>query len=251
MPTTLTKRMRPKSRSTAVGGTGRSLFRGLGRLALGVGLTSLILVSLVGLCALMMPVTVLTRNLNLGPSVVAVYGSLREGRADLEGGYQLDWTTGLGLLHLATPVTLTGPDTRINATLLSGPTGIRLDGADGRAGPGLAQLVPGAWTCDMTARITDVGFAWTWTRASATGEVATPEGTCRKDGRELAVPPLNLRLGSDGRDAVATLSANETPPMADLRLRRDRVIDIAIRPEAADVFPQLPRGGPFNLQLPF
>ena len=251
MPTTLTKRMRPKARTTAAAGTGRSLLRGLGRLALGVGLTCLILVSLAGLSAVMMPVTVVTRNLNLGPSVVAVYGSLREGRADLAGGYRLDWSTGVRPFHLATPVTLSGPDTRINATLRTGLTGIRIEDADGRAGPGLAQLVPGAWACDMTARVTDVGFAWTWTRAIATGEVATPEGLCRKDGRELAVPPLDLTFGSDGNDATASLSNGQEPPMADLRLRRDRVIDIAIRPEAAEVFPQLPRGGPINLQLPF
>lgn len=251
MPTTLTKRIRPKARSTAASGTGRSVLRGLGRLALGVGLTCLILVSLAGLCAVMMPVTVLTRNLNLGPSVVAVYGSLREGRADLAGDYRLDWTTSLHAFHLATPVTLTGPDTRVDATLRTGLTGIRLEAANGRAGPGLAQLVPGAWGCDMTARVTDVGFAWTWSRASASGEVTTPQGTCGKDGRNLDVPPLALQLGTEGADAVASLRTGQAPPMADLRLRRDRVIDITIRPEAAKVFPQLPRGGPIRLQLPF
>jgi hypothetical protein len=251
MPTTSTKRIRPKAQSTAAYGTARSVLRGLGRLAPGVGLTCLILVSLAGLCVVMMPVTVLTSNLNLGPSVIAAYGSLREGRADLAGEYRLDWTTSLHAFHLATPIILTGPDTRFDATLRTGLDGIRLEGANGRAGPGLAQLVPVAWNCDITAHVADVGFVWTWSHASASGEVTTPLGTCRKDGRNIELPPLTLDFGAEGKNAVVSLRTGEASPMADLRIGRDRVIDITIWPEAAEAFLQFPPGGPIRLQMPF
>lgn len=199
----------------------------------------------------MMPVTLITRNLNLDPAVVAVYGSLREGRADLREGYRIDWKTELHLLRLESPLIVSGPDTRIEGRLRTGLSGISLAGLNGRAGPGLTKLVPGAWKCDMAARVNDVGFAWTWTYASASGDFTTPAGTCSKDGRDLTIPPLNLLFGSEGKDAVATLSTGQEPSMVDLRLRRERVLDIVIHPEAAEVFPQLPSSGPINLTVPF
>ena len=199
----------------------------------------------------MMPVTLITRNLNLDPAVVAVYGSLREGRADLREGYRIDWKTELHLLRLESPLIVSGPDTRIEGRLRTGLSGISLAGLNGRAGPGLAKLVPGAWKCDMAARVNEVAFAWTWTDASASGDFTMPAGTCSKAGRDLAIPPMNLLFGSEGKDAIATLSTGQEPPMINVRLRRERVFDIAIRPEAAEVFPQLPRSGPINLTVPF
>lgn len=199
----------------------------------------------------MMPVTLITRNLNLDPAVVAVYGSLREGRADLREGYRIDWKTELHLLRLESPLIVSGPDTRIEGRLRTGLSGISVAGLTGRAGPGLANLVPGAWECDMAARVNEVGFGWTWTSASASGDITTPAGSCSKDGRDLSIPPLNLLFGSEGKDAVATLSKGQEPPMVDLRLRRERVLDITIHPEAAEVFPQLPSSGPINLTVPF
>lgn len=199
----------------------------------------------------MMPVTLITRNLNLDPAVVAVYGSLREGRADLREGYRIDWKTELHLLRLESPLIVSGQDTRIEGLLLTGLSGVSLAGLNGRAGPGLAKLVPGSWECDMAARVNEVGFGWTWTYASATGDVITPSGTCKKDGRDLTIPPLNMLFGSEGRDAIATLSTGQEPPMVDMRLRRERVLDITIRPKAAEVFPQLPSRSPLNLTIPF
>lgn len=199
----------------------------------------------------MMPVTLITRNLNLDPAIVAVYGSLREGRADLREGYRIDWRTELHLLRLESPLIVSGPDTRMEGRLRTGLTGISLAGLNGRAGPGLATLIPGAWECDMAARVNEVGFAWTWTYASASGGMTTPAGTCSKDGRDLTIPPLNLLFRSEGKDAGATLRTGQDLPMVDLRLRRERVLDITIQAEAAEVFPQLPSSGPINLTVPF
>lgn len=203
---------------------------------------------------MMMPVSLITRNLNLAPVVVAVHGSLRAGTATLAHGYTLRWTSGINLFalpHLGTDFILEGADTRMVGIVQTGISGINAKGVEGRAGPGLAQLVPGAWACEMTARVLDVGFSWGWRKTAASGSVTTPEGICARNDREILIPPLALDLRRDGVDAVVTLTSVPETLLAQIHVRRSRVLEIAIRPAAASVFPQLPRGGPINLQLPF
>ncbi|MCX7560523.1 hypothetical protein OS190_13180 [Sulfitobacter sp. F26204] len=201
-----------------------------------------------------MPLSLLTRNMNLAPAVVTLYGSLRKGRADLVGGYQVAWTTTpafFALPHLATSFTLDGSDSRVTGEVQYGFSGITLQGVQGRAGPGLARLVPGAWRCDMTANLRDVGFFWGWRRAAASGVITTAEGTCAMKQRKISLPPLALRLRGDGTDAIATLTGRQASELAEIKLRRARTLDIEIQPTAADIFPQFPRGGPINLSLTF
>lgn len=222
--------------------------------ALGLVATSGILAFAALVCLIVAPVSIVTRNLNLTPAVVAVHGSLRAGRAELLGGYQLDWQSHarMSLLpYLATDFTLSGEDTRLVGEVETGAHGILLDALSGRAGPGLAQWVPGAWTCTMTARVAEVSFLWGWRRAAASGMITTPEGTCTKNAQTITLPPLELALTADGTDAVVALSATQDEPLASVRIRRERRLDIVVLPAAADVFPQLPRGGPINMQLPF
>ncbi|WP_037967744.1 hypothetical protein [Sulfitobacter guttiformis] len=214
----------------------------------------MILVSLIGISGVVMPVSLITRNTDLSPAVIAVYGSIRSGKADLKGGYQLEWHSSAGVLwlpHLRTEFVLEGADSRVTGTLRTGLRGIKARDVAGRAGPGLAQLVEGAWLCDMTARLSDVNFGWYWRSAQASGLVSTPQGTCSKDGRQITVPSLTLVLGQVERDASLVLTGAQEAALATVRVRRERRIDIEILPAAADVFPQLPRGGPINLQLPF
>ncbi len=52
---------------------------------------------LTGAVLLCMPLSIVTRSLNLPPQVEAVYGTLLEGRADLTGGYVLSWSNALSL----------------------------------------------------------------------------------------------------------------------------------------------------------
>lgn len=185
--------------------------------------------------------------------VVDVHGSLRIGSATLLGGYRLSWQTGakvLWLPHLATEFVLEGADTRVTGVIETGAQGIALSNASGRAGPGLAGMIPSAWACDMTARVNDVSFNWGWRSASGSGDVTTPQGSCSKEDREITLPPLALSLGDMSRDALITLTSDATP-LATVLVRRERQLDIAIQPAAADVFPQLPRAGPIMLQLPF
>ncbi len=219
-----------------------------------VGVTSLILLLLAGLLALRVPVSMITRNMDVPPAVVALHGSASRGRATLEGGYVLRWTSGAHLFpfpHLRSDLTLEGPDTRLGGRASAGLTGLSLHDIEGRAGPGLAQLVPGAWSCDMTARVSGVSVDWGWRTAGASGDIATPAGTCTRGTRDAAIPALALDLSTSDGDALGVLSAAGAAPMAEVRISRDRLIDIAIQPSAADVFPALPRGGPITLQLPF
>jgi len=251
MLTKVKKQMRRKLLSVASVGIGEYLWRSVLGLVLGLGLTFLILVSTAGFCVVMMPLTVVTRNLNLDPVVVAVYGSLREGRAYIKGGYRVDWHSRLRLFHLETPLTFTGPDSRIDGIMRTNLAGVSVNGLEGRAGPGLMQLVPGALKCEVTARVSRVGFTWTWTKVASDGEITTPSGNCRKEGRNLTAPPLTLRFDADGSDAIAILRSGQAPPMVDLRLRRDRILEISILPSAEAVFPRLPRGGLSTLEIPF
>ena len=208
---------------------------------------------MIGLCVVLAPISLATRNTNLAPIVVDVHGSLRNGSATILGGYRLSWLTGVKVLwlpHLATEFVLEGADTRITGIVKTGAQGIALSNASGRAGPGLAGMVPGAWACDVTARVNDVSFNWGWRSASGSGDVTIPQGSCSKEGREITLPPLALSLNDIGRDAMVTLTSDATP-LATVLVRRERQLDIAIQPAAANVFPQLPRGGPITLQLPF
>lgn len=246
--------MPPKDLPAPAAARARRALPAMMRWGVGVVLTCAILVSLAGIVAIMMPVSLFTRNLNLAPAVLAVYGSLRAGRADLAGGYQIHWKTRVNIValpHLATSFTLEGGDTLVTGDIETGPGGIALRGADGRAGPGLAQLVPGAWNCDMTARVRDVGFVWGWRRAAANGAITTPEGTCAKGRREISLPVLALQLRRDGADAVAVLTGAQAAQLAEIRVSRTRVLAIEIQPAAAEVFPEFPRGGPISLSLPF
>ena len=214
----------------------------------------MILLLLVIVLALRAPVSLLTRNIDLPPAVLAMHGSLGEGRATLKGGYVMHWDSHVRILplpHLRSDLVLEGPDTRVTGWASAGLHGLAIDDMTGRAGPGLAQLVPGAWACDMTVTVRDVSLHWGWRDAAAGGDVATPAGTCTRANRQMAIPPLTIELSQAGGDALATLYSAGDPPLARLRLQRERIIDISIEPSAADVFPALPRGGPIMLQLPF
>ena len=227
-----------------------AIWRWLGLLAL----TSVILLWLACLLALRVPVTFITRNIALPPAVEALHGSARAGRAVLQGGTVLLWESGFHLLplpHLRSDLTLEGPGTRLTGWAAAGLSGLQLNDIDGRAGPPLAQLVPGAWACDMTARVSRVAFSWGWRSAGSSGEVSLPSGTCTRGTRETTLPPLTLALGTQGRTAVARLSAPEEVELAQATVSRDRQIGVTIKPAAADVFPVLPRGGPISVEIPF
>ncbi|MDF1727663.1 MAG: hypothetical protein P1U53_07935 [Sulfitobacter sp.] len=219
-----------------------------------MALTSVILLVLMGTLALRAPLSFLTRNMEVPPAVVALHGSGKAGQALLQGGYSVRWESGWRwalLPHLRTELVLEGADTRVSGWLESGPQGLALKGLEGRAGPGLAKLVPGAWDCPMTASLSDISFRWGWRRITAAGQITVPQGTCTRNGREAEIPPLRADLSHADGAAKIVLSAVQGAELAQARISRERVIDLTIQPAAADIFPALPRSGPIALQLPF
>ncbi|KIN74992.1 hypothetical protein Z945_2890 [Sulfitobacter noctilucae] len=219
-----------------------------------LAVTLAILLLLAGTLALRVPISLLTRNIDMPPAVLAVQGSVGDGRALLEGGYALRWDSRLLMLplpHLRSDTVLEGGDTRLTGWASAGLRGFAVVDLSGRAGPGLARLIPGAWTCEMSATVRDVSLRWGWRDAAAGGNVATPAGICTEGTRQANIPSLQINLSQVGKDGLATLSSDGQPPMARIRLGRDRIIDIAIEPTAAEIFTALPRGGPITLQLPF
>ena len=200
------------------------------------------------------PISMLIKNMDLTPTVAATYGTLRNGRADLAHGYRINWESRLSLLfipHLSTEFVLVGADTRVTGVIQASVFGATLHDVQGRAGPGLAQLAPGAWQCDMPARLVGVGFDWGWRFTGASGVISTPAGACSKGDNATEIPPLTLTLTSEDKNGVLSLTNAKTELLARIRISRSRTLDIAIKPAAADVFPQLPRGGSINLQVPF
>lgn len=227
------------------------------RLAVGIGLLAVscaVLLLLTAVLALRMPVSLLTRNADIPPAVVALRGSIMVGQATLEGGYTLRWDSAVRFLplpHLRSDAVLEGADTRLTGWARAGVRGLALNTLTGRAGPGLAQLLPGAWTCNMTATVSDVTITWGMRRAGGSGAITTPEGTCTRGAQEAALPPLRVDFSNAGEDMLAGLSGEGIGALAQITLARARHLDIAIEPVAADIFPVLPRGGPIRLQLPF
>lgn len=186
--------------------------------------------------------------------VTALHGSAWAGQASLEAGYSLRWNTrihGLPAPHFRTDLTMEGPDTRVTGWLETGLGGIALTAVEGRAGKGLTGLMPGSWICDMTAVVTDVSAFWGWRRAEADGVIETPEGSCSQRDRNIDLPALRIALSSAGVDAVARVSGDGVGQLGQIRLARDRFLDITIEPAASGIFPTLPKSGPINLQLPF
>ncbi len=243
-----------KRPATPAAGTDRNALRSLGRWLFVGLLACAILITVVLVCAWRMPASLLTRNMDFPPAVQGVYGSVRDGGATLQGGYRLRWESRISVFalpHLTSDLTLEGPDTRVTAKARVGVTGVEVGNANGRAGPGLAAFVPGAWQCDMVARVSQVGFGWHWRKVRATGNIDTPQGSCTKAGRSVEIPPLALALQNDGPNALVVLTSDANAQVARARIRCDRVLELEIAPAAADIFPQLPRGGPINLQLPF
>ena len=199
------------------------------------------------------PVSLTASSITGLAQVRTVYGSLRHGQADLAGGYVVTWRTRPALRPwpgLAGTVALAGDDTRLGGSLALFPDRLGLSALSGRAGPGLAGLVPGAWRCDASVRVDGVALAWRLRRVTAGGGASLPATTCAKGEARIDLPPLDLALTTEDRAGVARLSGGGTP-LATATLRRERRVDIDIRPEASRVFPALPAGGPLALSVPF
>lgn len=199
----------------------------------------------------MMPISVLTRNLNLDAREVMVYGSLQEGRADLRGGYRIDWRTQVWPFYLQSPVTIAGPDTRLTGALRIGLGGLVISGLEGRVGSGFLDRIMMDMSCETTVAMRDVGLGWGWRSAWAAGVVTASSGTCRLRGQKVIFPGLELELGREGADATGDLRTEDMISVMQMQLRRARVLELSLQPGASQIFPQLPERAPLRLTVPF
>ncbi len=209
---------------------------------------------LTGAVLLYAPLSIVTRSLDLPPQVEAVYGTLLKGRADLAGGYVLSWDNAPSLAPwpgLGGALLLEGEDTRLTGDLRAFPTEMGVQKLDGRAGPGLATLIPGAYECAMSARISGVTLLWSGNAAQALGAVTLPAGECRRAARVVSVPTLNLELATRGSDAVAVLTDGDATRLASATVTGEMRAEVRVEPALARFVPALPKGGPITLQYQF
>ncbi|WP_159456699.1 hypothetical protein [Roseivivax jejudonensis] len=226
----------------------------LSRIAFFLGLACVGLGTLGGALLYLAPLTILTRTLDLPPQVHAVYGTLRNGGADLAQGYTLTWLTRPGLRPwpgFGGTLRLEGGDTRLEGDLRFFPREIGITAVSGRAGPGLARLVPGAWRCGITARVDDVTLLKAGGAARADGRVTLPAGTCAKGAREIALPEQNLIFSTEDDTAAALLDAGGNRPLANFRIDGAGRATLSILKEAAEIYPALPKNGPLTLEYAF
>ncbi|MCE0507390.1 hypothetical protein LR948_18720 [Roseivivax sp. GX 12232] len=200
------------------------------------------------------PVTILTSSRDLPPQVEALYGSLREGRAVLSSGHQLSWRTRPGLgpwPGFLGEIRLEGGRTEIAGRLRLHWRRLGVEGLSGRAGPGLAALVPGAWSCERAADLSGVTLLWQGGAPRAGGGLDLPAGRCTKGGSEIALPDQRLDFGTGDKSARARLRAGELGEIASLEVTAARRAHLRISPEAGRVYPVLPRGAPIALDYDF
>ncbi|MGR3467239.1 MAG: type II secretion system protein N [Shimia sp.] len=212
---------------------------------------SVLLVSL----ALSAPVSLVSQFRPLPPQVQSLTGTLRAGRAVLDGGITLTWRADWAALwraRYAADLRLTGPETLIEAQGWADWRTVGLRDATGRAGPELLALVPGAARCDGGAALAIARIAIARDAYAATGDITTRAATCRGPALpEVAVPPLRIALSSEGDGARAQVTAEDGTPYAEALVTPDRRARIRIEPAGARLVPGLPSSAPTELDLPF
>ncbi|WP_152461439.1 hypothetical protein [Roseivivax sp. THAF30] len=226
----------------------------MARIAVFLGIACVGLGALGGALLYLAPMTILTRSLDLPPQVHAVYGTLRMGGADLPQGYTLTWSTRPGLRPwpgFGGTLRLEGSDTRLVGDLRLYPREIGIAAVSGRAGPGLAQLVPGAWRCGMTARVDEVTLLKAGGATRADGRVTLPAGTCAKGARDVELPEQNLIFSTEDNTAAGRLDAGGDRPLAYFQIDGAGRAILSILEAAADIYPALPKNGPLTLEYSF
>lgn len=235
--------------------TGR-IWRGLRTLSLWIVLSCFTALVFVISLAVTMPASALRRIIDLPPQIVALQGTIWNGRATLQDGYALQWDGQFGALILArvsANVTLTGADTQLTATVRFSPGTVSVREVAGRAGPGLLILAPGLPLDGCTSRaIVDVPLAsFGRGRAAAEGRIDIAAGDCTDfAGNSIPVPALILTLHSEGNDAVADLTDPQTA-LAQLIVAGDRRLLIRVEPAGAALIPGMPTSGRTEIEYPF
>ena len=237
---------------TAVDRPRRIVKRALGFVALAC-LTALIYL---GALVATMSANALHDFATIPPQVTALYGTIWHGRAELTGGYALDWNNRpaeLILLRGTAEAVLQGNDTQLRGTLRITPWSVSVHDLTGRAGAGLLRLVPGVLVKSCTTRavvdVPELALARTW--AAARGQIDIDAGTCTEtNGRINPVPAMTLALGTAGNDATAVLRATDVT-LAEITVAGDHRLIVTVQPEGSALVPGLPTGAPIMIEYPF
>lgn len=226
----------------------------LKRMILGVALVLLVLFAFFAALVATAPATVLTRILTLPPQIETLAGTLWQGRAGLAQGYALDWRfrpQDLLRLQVGTTLSLTGPDTQIEAEATGNWKQITVSGLRGRAGPGLVALADPGLVCDTRAALDVDTLAWQPGRAQADGRITIDAGTCTRIGQTATLPALQVSLTSEGNDALAQVRDAGGAELGQVRITGDRRAILRMEPAGASLIPGMPSSAATILEYPF
>lgn len=139
-------------------------------------------------------------------------GTIWHGAAPVDGGNRAEWRwsplaslTGLGF---AAGVTVTGPQTALDARALLRPGRILIENAKGSADFGLlAAIVRPSFACDMRMRVDLTRVVIGGGRQGADGQIRSEPGSCRQlDGAPAPVPAMAFDIRQTPGMAVINLA---------------------------------------------
>ena len=207
------------------------------------------------------PASLVASEVELPPQIIDVSGTIWNGHAILEGGYELEWQARplRSLMHLAFDAdwTLSGIDTRLAGRASSRSDSVETS-IDGRAGWGLVRMaVPGvALTCDGSLAVALSRVVLRQDRQGAEGSLRSGPSTCRaatNDARApIEVPALaaTAEMTAERSQLAVVTSAAPATPFADVTIA-DRVLGLTVHPAAARIVGNLPTSGPITIAYPF
>lgn len=244
----------PQSSTTRPGGWAAGLRRAVGRVLVGLVVASCLSLGFAAALLWTMPAQSIARFASLPPQVMSLEGSALAGRAQLSGGYVLNWRFGAGdlwRLRAVTDVSLGGPDTLLAVNLVATPGSVGIEDLEGRAGAGLLDLAPGlGLECEGRAAVDLDRLAVTFGAIEAAGGADISAGTCRASGTSVDLPASRIALSSDGPAAVALWTLETGAQLARLRVSPERRLQLRLEPRAA-ALAGLPSAGATELDIPF
>lgn len=207
------------------------------------------------------PASLVASQIELPPQIIDVSGTIWNGQAILDGGYELKWQVLPlhSLFHLAFDAdwTLSGVDTRLTGRASAWAASVTTS-VDGRAGFGLVRTVVPDMTldCDGSVTVALSRVVLGPQRQGAEGSLRSGLSTCRSAGVEtgsaIEVPALAGTAGMTMDDSLLAIVASGAPenPLADIRIS-GRVLSATLHPAGARIVGNLPTAGPITVEYPF
>ena len=207
------------------------------------------------------PASFVASRAGLPAQVIDVSGTLWNGQAILDGGYELTWRVLpiQSLFHFAIDADwiLEGVDTELSgrASLWSNSA---TSSVEGRAGWGLLKMAVANLeiSCDGPIAVALSRVVVSANRQGAAGSLRSGPMTCTDASARPAVlidlPAMSGTATMDVETSSLVVSTSSAPrtPLADLKVAR-RVLVATLYPEGARLTKVLPTSGPIVLEYPF